>query len=153
MTIRSSSPPLALPRIKPHESWIYQASRKKLRFVASGIGMVVFGTAMVVDKLLTRRGRPRTQISAVSNGVMGFIAGWFVMRTMDQVCERRENVAMRLRTIADMNHHIRNALQTIQLSAYSTKDQQAIGEISQAVERIQWALREVLPGRVAAQPS
>lgn len=74
------------------------------------------------------------------------------MRTMDQVCERRENVALRLRTIADMNHHIRNALQTIQLSAYSTKDQQAIGEISEAVERIQWALREVLPGRVA-QPS
>ena len=79
---------------------------------------------------------------------MGFIAGWFVMRTLDQVIERRENVAARLKMIADINHHIRNALQSIQLSAYSTKDQQAISDISEAVERIQWALREVLPGRL-----
>jgi hypothetical protein len=68
---------------------------------------------------------------------------------MDQVCERRENVASRLKTISELNHHIRNALQSIQLSAYSTQDQQAMKEISAAVERIQWALREVLPGRMA----
>jgi hypothetical protein len=145
--------PVALPRIKPHESWIYTASRKKLRLVSAGIGAVVFGSAMLLDRVLVSRGRPRTQISAISNGFMGFITGWFVMRTMDQVCERRENVAARLKTIADMNHHIRNALQTIQFSAYSTKDQQTIAEITDAVERIQWALREVLPGTVSAQPS
>jgi predicted PurR-regulated permease PerM len=142
-----TSSPISLPRIKPHESWIYTASRRKLRLVAAGIGAVVFGSAMLLDGVLVRRGRPRTQISAVSNGLMGFITGWFVMRTMEQVCERRENVAAQLKTIADMNHHIRNALQTIQFSAYSTQDQQTIAEISYAVERIQWALREVLPGK------
>ena len=105
---------------------------------------------MLLDGVLVRRGRPRTQVSAISNALMGFITGWFVMRTMDQVCERRENVAARLKTIADMNHHIRNALQTIQFSAYSTQDQQTIAEISEAVDRIQWALREVLPGKAAA---
>ena len=147
-----NSSPISLPRIKPHESWIYTASRRKQRLVASGIGAFVFGSAMLLDRVLVRRGRPRTQISAISNGIMGFITGWFVMRTMDQVSERRENVAARLRTIADMNHHIRNALQTIQFSAYSTKDQQTIAEISEAVERIQWALREVLPGRASESP-
>lgn len=141
--------PITFPRVKPHESWIYSASKGKLRLVASGVGGVVFGGAMLFDWFLERRGRPPTQITMISNGVMGFIAGWFVMRTMDQVCERRENVAARLKTIADMNHHIRNALQSIQLSAYSTQDQQAIRQISAAVERIQWALREVLPGRMA----
>jgi hypothetical protein len=148
-----TSSPINLPRIKPHESWIYTASRKKLRLVASGIGAIVFGSAMLLDRVLVRRGRPRTQISAISNGIMGFLTGWFVMRTMDQVCERRENVAVRLKTIADMNHHIRNALQTIQFSAYSTQDQQTIADISEAVERIQWALREVLPGRVSPETS
>lgn len=142
-----TSSPISLPRLNPHESWIYTASRRKLRLVAAGIGAVVFGSAMLLDGVLIRRGRPRTQISAISNGLMGFITGWFVMRTMEQVCERRENVATQLKTIADMNHHIRNALQTIQFSAYSTKDQQTIAEISDAVERIQWALREVLPGK------
>ncbi|MCI0350127.1 MAG: hypothetical protein L0Z53_11945 [Acidobacteriales bacterium] len=147
------SSPIALPRLKRHESWIYTASKQKLRLIASGIGVVVFSSAMLLDRVLVRRGRPRSQVSAISNGLMGFITGWFVMRTMDQVCERRENVAARLKTIADMNHHIRNALQSIQFSAYSTKDQQTIRDISEAVERIQWALREVLPGRVPAQPS
>jgi signal transduction histidine kinase len=143
--------PISLPRIKPHESWIYTASRQKLRTVATGIGAVVFISATFLDRLLARRGRPPFQIAAISNGLMGFIAGWFVMRTLDQVIERRENVAARLKMIADINHHIRNALQTIQLSAYSTKDQQAISDISEAVERIQWALREVLPGRLPEQ--
>ncbi len=147
------SSPIALPRLKRHESWIYTASKQKLRLIASGIGVVVFSSAMLLDRVLVRRGRPRSQVSAISNGLMGFITGWFVMRTMDQVFERRENVAARLKTIADMNHHIRNALQSIQFSAYSTKDQQTIRDISEAVERIQWALREVLPGRVPAQPS
>lgn len=140
-------------RIKPPESWIFTASRKKLRLFASGVGLVVFGSTMLLDGVLVRRGRPRRQISAISSGLMGFITGWFVMRAMDQVSERRENVATRLKTIAEMNHHIRNALQTIQFSAYSTKDQQTISEISEAVERIQWALREVLPGPASAQPS
>src|SRR5688572_29307081 len=148
-----TSSPITLPRIKPHESWIYAASKKKLRVVASGVGVVVFGAAMLFDWFLARRGRPPAQITAISNGVMGFIAGWFVMRTMDQVCERRENVATRLKTVADMNHHIRNALQSIQLSAYSTQDQQAINAIGEAVARIQWALREVLPGNASAPAS
>ena len=143
--------PIKLPRIKPHDSWIYTASKRKLRLVAAGIGAIVFGSAMCLDRVLTRRGRTPMQITAVSNGLMGFITGWLVMRTLDQVCERRENVAARLKTIADMNHHIRNALQTIQLSVYSTKDQQAISDITDAVERIQWALREVLPGRLPLQ--
>ena len=146
-----SSSPITLPRIKPHESWVYTASKRKLRIVAAAVGAVVFGTAMLLDRLLVRRGRPPMQITAGSNGLLGFIAGWFVMRTMNQVCERRENVAARLKMIADMNHHIRNALQTIQLSAYSTENRQAIGEITEAVERIQWALREVLPGTPPAQ--
>jgi hypothetical protein len=148
-----TSSPITLPRIHRHESWIYTASKKKLRAVAAGIGIVVFASAMLLDRLLARRGRPHMQITALSNGIMGFIAGWFVMRTMNQVCERREDVAARLKTVADMNHHIRNALQSIQLSAYSTKDQQAIGDITEAVERIQWALREVLPGSLPARPA
>jgi hypothetical protein len=146
-----TSSPITLPRIKHHQSWIHSASKKKLRMVAFGTGIVVFGAAMVFDWFLTRRGRPPAQVTAISNGVMGFIAGWFVMRTMDQVCERRENVATRLKTIADLNHHIRNALQSIQLSAYSTQDQQAIRAISEAVERIQWASREFLSGNVSAR--
>ena len=48
--------------------------------------------------------------------------------------------------IADMNHHTRNALQVIvSRSVLSIADSEAIGDIQQAVRRIDWCLREVLP--------
>jgi len=56
-----------------------------------------------------------------------------------------------LEVIADMNHHIRNALETIGFSAHATHNKELISNINFASERIQWALREVLP-KTAAQP-
>ena len=44
-----------------------------------------------------------------------------------------------------MNHHVRNALQVISLSTFSTADQAQIDTIKPSVNRIQWALREILP--------
>ena len=57
--------------------------------------------------------------------------------------QRQQYVECRLRVIAEMNHHIRNALQVI--TFYSRKGQKQELGIVEAVERIQWALREVLP--------
>jgi two-component sensor histidine kinase len=51
----------------------------------------------------------------------------------------------RLEVIAEMNHHVRNALQVISLSTYSSADQKQLAAIKESVNRIQWALREVLP--------
>jgi hypothetical protein len=47
-----------------------------------------------------------------------------------------------------MNHHVRNALQTIVISAYARGHAQQVDEIRTSVSRIEWALREILPGRV-----
>ena len=57
--------------------------------------------------------------------------------------ERNQKV---LGVIAEMNHHTRNALQVIiGRSALSIADANAIAEIREAVKRIEWSLREVLP--------
>jgi len=53
--------------------------------------------------------------------------------------------ARRLQLIAEMNHHIRNALQTISYQRYSETDTAASKRIKEAVERIQWVLEELLP--------
>ena len=42
-----------------------------------------------------------------------------------------------------MNHHVRNALQVI---AYSDNSTEQPSVVQDAVRRIEWALREVLPG-------
>lgn len=51
----------------------------------------------------------------------------------------------KIRVIAAMNHHIRNALQAITYAPYADQKRQ-IALIGESVNRIQWALREILPG-------
>jgi hypothetical protein len=46
-----------------------------------------------------------------------------------------------------MNHHIRNALQVITY-ATAADTEESVELIRDSVERIEWALREVLPGHV-----
>jgi hypothetical protein len=43
-----------------------------------------------------------------------------------------------------MNHHIRNALGAISLTADSIQNQQSVQVISESVNRIEWTLREVM---------
>jgi hypothetical protein len=63
--------------------------------------------------------------------------------------QHRYRVIMdKIRTISAMNHHVRNALQTISYSPYTEQEKQ-IRMIAESVSRIEWALREVLPGEAA----
>ena len=63
--------------------------------------------------------------------------------------QHRYRVIMdKIRTISAMNHHVRNALQTISYSPYTAEEKQ-IRLIAESVSRIEWALREVLPGEAA----
>jgi hypothetical protein len=57
----------------------------------------------------------------------------------------QELINEKLRTIELMNHHIRNALQNIMDSSYVHGN---LNEIRTSVDRIQWALREILPGHL-----
>jgi uncharacterized membrane protein YiaA len=60
----------------------------------------------------------------------------------------QERMNEQLKTIELMNHHVRNALQTIVTSAYVHGHAQQLDEIRTSVNRIEWALQEILPGRV-----
>jgi hypothetical protein len=77
------------------------------------------------------------------NLVMGAAAGIIVL-FYDR--RRQRELDEKLRTMRLMNHHVRNALQVI--SAASCKDDADQARVRGAVERIEWALREVLPGRL-----
>ena len=127
----------------PTDSWVFRASEKKVRALAGGVGLAVFGSAMLMDKLFSRRDRPK--LTMAWNATAGFVAGWFAMKSFDRERERRRNIAERLKMIGDLNHHVRNALQSIQLSAYSTQDQAIIASVGDSVQRIEWALREIVP--------
>jgi signal transduction histidine kinase len=63
---------------------------------------------------------------------------------MNAINQLREAALLRMQVISEMNHHIRNALTAISLTTDSIQNQQSIRVISDSVDRIEWALREIL---------
>lgn len=76
--------------------------------------------------------------------ILGLLAGLLVF-----VYEQRRYRALkdRIRVIAAMNHHVRNALQTIAFSRFADESKQ-VQMLDESTRRIQWALQEILPGEV-----
>lgn len=87
-------------------------------------------------------GRSLTGVSIyLDDLVLGIVAGLVVF-----AYEQRQHKAMleKIAVISAMNHHVRNALQAISYAPYTEQAKQ-IQLIEQSVNRIAWALREVLP--------
>jgi hypothetical protein len=61
------------------------------------------------------------------------------------VYRNRKERRARLNFIWDRNHQIRGALEGIAPTAHPAKNQQSIRVIREEVDRIEWALKEILP--------
>jgi hypothetical protein len=113
--------------------------------------LVVSALGLGFDWLLVKEGVKRLDVMALSNGLTGLAVGLLYLQLSRVERERRAQVQQQLRTIADMNHHIRNALQVIAYASAASDKTQSVELISQSVERIEWALREVLPSHVTPE--
>ncbi len=107
------------------------------------IGVVVFAVTGAVDWILFDERVEPIDIMLASDALAGVLAAAFALKLMVDVHERRDLVRRQLEVIAETNHHIRNALELIQFSAQSTHNEQVISQISTAVDRIQWVLRDL----------
>ena len=107
--------------------------------------LIVFATGATLDWFVMHERESRTFAIGVSDVLAGVVAGVLVFRLLHYERDRRRALRQRLETIADMNHHVRNALQVISLSAYSSTDREQLEKVKESVNRIQWALREILP--------
>jgi two-component sensor histidine kinase len=58
---------------------------------------------------------------------------------------RQRQLRRRMEMIAEMNHHVRNALQVISSSSYMGDREKELAALQEAVKRVDWALREILP--------
>jgi hypothetical protein len=124
---------------------LYVYSDVTIRSVAKSLLalLLVAVSSYVLEVRLHRNGVPSRDLILLSSFLVGLVAGALVYFLSVRERQRRAYVDCRLSVIAEMNHHIRNALQVI--TFYSRKgEKQEVGVI-EAVERIQWALREVLP--------
>lgn len=104
---------------------------------------------MLQDVFLVTEGFGRWSLIILSNMITGGIAGLLFYQYARNERNRRELVRQRMQTIVEMNHHIRNALQVIKFWSVQHQscnpDEGQIQLMKDSVDRIEWALREVLP--------
>lgn len=116
---------------------------------AIGYGFLVLACLLLADELSLRYGLGEWQ-RVVDDFCGAIIAGLLVYR---HEYSRSKYLSEKLKTIELMNHHVRNALQVIVDSVYLHGHTKQLHEIENSVKRINWALREILPGRVLDQYS
>jgi type II secretory pathway component PulM len=142
------SPPadaaLSLPEL-PRSPWVFRASRWQLVLLCFLVGLFVFSVSMTIDLALYYRGSEPIPMFSVSDGLAALIAAIFALTVVRHASERRKAVLQRLQMVAELNHHIRNALEIIQLTAHFTDNTKAIAAINEAATRIDRALKEILP--------
>jgi hypothetical protein len=111
---------------------------------ATMYGALVLLFLVITDQLSAYYGLAESQ-RILDDSCGGIIAGLLIYRLEHN---RAKYLNEKLKTIELMNHHVRNALQVIVDSAYLHGHAQQLDEIQMSVKRIDWALREILPGRV-----
>lgn len=131
----------------------YASSARKRRFFFNpAIQAIVYSLLVLVflvlaDQLSVHYGLKESQ--RVFDDVCGaIVAGLLVYRNE---CARSRYLNEKLKTIEMMNHHVRNALQVIVDSVYVHGHAQQLQDIQGSIKRIDWALREILPGRILDQ--
>jgi hypothetical protein len=78
--------------------------------------------------------------------LFGLLFAWLATKFVGGVYRNRKQRSARLNFIWARNHQIRGALEAITPLAHPSKNQQSIRVIREEVDRIEWALKEILPG-------
>jgi hypothetical protein len=105
------------------------------------LGFALFVLGAGLQGVLQQRAVTRANVY-MDDLVLGVLAGLLVFAYEHR---RSRELRQKLAMISAMNHHVRNALQTIAYVPYTEQAKQML-LIQQSVNRIQWALNEILPG-------
>jgi signal transduction histidine kinase len=123
--------------------WLRPTAPLRAMVVACLVGLVSFAATEFMHYLLVPDLGHRWE-RWLAESVSALVVGLLTAKLVDAANQRREATLLRMQVISEMNHHIRNALSAISLSADSIENQQCMQVISHSVDRIEWALREIL---------
>ena len=134
------------PAVKSSTPEIRVRSVAEIWAISIASGVLTFLSVVLVHWLVYVLWLGMEGIRLVGGVVAGVAIMLLIQRAlMEQRRERLESLR-RFELIAEMNHHIRNALQAISYERYSAPDEATSLRLKEAVERIQWVLEEILPG-------
>lgn len=112
------------------------------------LGLAIFLLGVFLENGLDKLGISGTR-AILDDLLIGILAGCLVFA---YELHQHKTILRQMRVIAEMNHHVRNALQAILYSPYVNQQAEQIKIIQESTQRIQWALREVLPGEADEIP-
>ena len=104
-----------------------------------------FGAGEAVYRLLFSEFDGATDRIPVE-GLFGLVFAWLATKFVGGVYKNRKERSARLNFILARNHQIRGALEGITAFAHPSRNQQSIRVIREEVDRIDCALKEILPG-------
>ena len=128
------------PALVPRKSWTPALA-------GASVGIAFFLLGALFDIILQHHGigTPAILWGDLLAGIVGGLLVLFYER------QRRKEFIHHLEIIRLMNHHVRNSLQVIAYASSSEHRAQHVEKVRHAIERIDWALREVLPGHVPSK--
>jgi hypothetical protein len=138
MSSDSGRPRLPIPIQYP---WFAIISRVQRALVGLVVGAFIFLSGGVLDWFVTRRHLPRISLM-LGGGAVALAVGLLVFQILTDIQERYQAMLDRLRRIAELNHHIRNALQVIAYHNVPERTERAIQQVNAEVVRIESVLRE-----------
>jgi len=118
--------------------------RMKVYLFGAMVLFASFGMGETVYRLLFSEfdgAKDRIPIEAL----FGLTFAWLATKFVADIYRNRKERSARLNFIWARNHKIRGALEAIAPTAHPAKNQQSIRVIREEVDRIEWALKEILP--------
>lgn len=112
-------------------------------FIFGGVSAASFAVSELMHFLLVPdigRRWERWMAECISATVVGLLT----VLLMKALNRHRAITLLRLQVISEMNQHVRSALSEISLTVESIENQECIRKISENVDHIEWALREIL---------
>lgn len=108
----------------------------------------MFAAVYVIDAVLAKL-RLRPEATFLDDFLLGGLVAVLIVTLERQHQRELRRQQERISLIIELNHHIRNALQSIvYVNAKISAEDAAV--IRDATKRIEWALTEILPGETSA---
>ncbi len=139
MSSDAGRPRLQIPVQQP---WFAILSRVQRALVGLVVGAFVFLSGGVLDWFVRRQYLPRVSLM-LAGAAVALAVGVLVFQILTDIQARYQAMHDRLSRIAELNHHIRNALQVIAYHNVPPRAERAIQQVNAEVRRIESALRDV----------
>jgi hypothetical protein len=138
----SSDPGRPRLQIPIEHPWFEVISRVQRALFGFAVGAFIFLSGGMLDWFVTRQYLPRISLM-LGGAAVALAVGLLVFQILTDIQERYQAMLDRLRRIAELNHHIRNALQVIAYHNVPERTERAIQQVNAEVVRIESVLREV----------